>query len=393
MIRPILRTVSRFSAAVVLLALLLCAIEVWFRWDRVRLQVSQSESIHGLKDVVKPSSTTYLEVVPLLDIEMPIGVNEQTQLKTNEFGTRGEEIVVPKPKGTYRVVCLGGSSVFGLGIKEDETLPAQLQKLFDENGLGQVEIINAGCPGSGPLTNFLRLRQRLMALQPDLILFCTNPDDVSLDPEVRGGLTLDARGLPAFSTHPVLNESSRNELDLICREFATADWLIGKVAPFFGSSSGEGGSAPNLSGEAVPLTPYVAMWEFSRSMNSQMMISIIPNSWSLQSQIGSVRSRNPDSFERDLRTSFAGRGTQSTVVIHNPTQLFQKTGEQLYFSGQNGQLTPAGTLQYARSIANSMVKLNPEILQSGHPQNSPVQPVAPSTLRTSENSPYGRRLE
>ncbi len=394
MIRPLLRTVSRFFAAVVLLALILCAVEVWFRWDRVHSQVGKNGSIHSLSDVVKPNSTTYLDVVPLLEIEMPTGLSEQTMLKTNEYGTRGGDIVVPKPKGIFRVVCLGGSSVFGLGLEDGETLPGQLQKLFNENGLGQVEIINGGCPGSGPLTNFLRLRQRLMALQPDLVLFCTNPDDVNFDLQVRGGLTMDAQGVPAFSTHPAFDGRASDDLDLVCKEFATADWLVETVGPFLGASRDENQAVIPVLDEELSLTPYVMMWQFSRSIDSQMMISIIPNSWASESEIGSVRSRNADSFERDLHTLFADRGIQSTALIHNPSQLFQQTGEQQpYFHERNGQLTSTGTLQYARSIANAMVILNSEILQTAQPQNAPAQPDVSPSLRISENTSRDRSFD
>ncbi len=202
MIRSILRTFGRFLAAVVLFGLILCAVEVGFRWNRFdsTMKVSSSNSGELVHQIVKPSPTTFLEVTPLLETEMPVSLTEQTVLQTSEFGTRGKELTVPKPPGVFRVLCLGGSGLFGLGVREEETVTAQLHSLFAENGLKHVEFVNAGCPGSGPLTNYLRLRQRFLALQPDLVVLCLRPEELELDLDVRGGLTLDEQGNPVFAS-------------------------------------------------------------------------------------------------------------------------------------------------------------------------------------------------
>ncbi|QDT34887.1 SGNH/GDSL hydrolase family protein [Thalassoglobus polymorphus] len=384
MIRSLLRTFSRFLAAVVLFGLILCAVEVWFRWNRLDSVVNKAprNSEPLVSQVVKPSSTTFLEVTPLLKTEMPVSLTEQALLRTNEFGTRGEKIAIPKPPGVFRVLCLGGSGIFGMGVREEETLTGHLQLLFAETGLKHVEFVNAGCPGSGPLTNYLRLRQRFIALQPDLVVLCLRPEEVELDRDVRGGLTLDEHGNPAFASHPNLQAKESHELAALCEEFATADWVIGKAGPLFGLSN-TNASVPVSSDEPISLKPLVSMWSFTQSINADLMISIVPNAWDLEPQTGRAPSRNALAFDRDLHAYFADRGIDSLTLIHNSIQLFEQTGDRtLFFYEKNGHLTPTGNSLYARSLAKSIVDHVPEILQPEIPPTLPAPSLKSSPLNT-----------
>lgn len=388
MIRQILRTISRLIAAVVLLVLGLCAVEVWFRWERLNASAAHSTHSSSLSDVVQPHPTTFLAVSPLLDLEMPTGLTETTRLQTNEFGIRGGEILVPKPASVFRVICLGGSGIFGLGIREEETVPFQLEKLFHENGLGHVEFLNAACPGSGPLANLLRLRQHLMVLQPDLILFCVSPDDVAVDADVRGGLTLASDGSPACASHPFLEGTAINELDRLAQEFATVDLLIQKAGPYLGLKTNENRPETDDSEVAPDLTPFINIWELTQAMQCRFVISIVPNAWTIQPAVGQVQSRNASAFARDLQKVLAERSISTLSLIHNPIELFQQmkdapqADQQAIFREQNGQLTPYGISLYARSIAKSLVDFHPEILTKPQQPAAPPQPLPASPLDT-----------
>jgi lysophospholipase L1-like esterase len=86
----------------------------------------------------------------------------------NSHGFRGPEFETVKPRGVFRVVCLGESSTFGYHDRDDETYPFALGRLFAQEKL-RVEVINAGFPyyNSGSILSLLK--QEILNYDPDLI--------------------------------------------------------------------------------------------------------------------------------------------------------------------------------------------------------------------------------
>lgn len=101
--------------------------------------------------------------------------------RINSLGFRGPEVPVQKPAGTWRVVVLGDSVVFGQGVEEAETLPAQLQRWLRARSPQPVEVINAGVRGYN-LTHYrVLLEERVLGLSPDvLVLVITEINDFEL---------------------------------------------------------------------------------------------------------------------------------------------------------------------------------------------------------------------
>jgi lysophospholipase L1-like esterase len=91
----------------------------------------------------------------------------------NSQGFRGKEFSVEKPKDVYRIVCLGGSTTFGLG-EPDETMtyPAQLETVLNKMlpGKRRFEVINAGTPGWSSAESLINLHFRVLELSPDMII-------------------------------------------------------------------------------------------------------------------------------------------------------------------------------------------------------------------------------
>lgn len=88
----------------------------------------------------------------------------------NGLGLRGPEPTRPKPPGLRRVLVLGDSFTFGLGVDDDADLfPARLERALGDVG-PPVEVVNGGIPGS--LTgDWLALWRRVGAeLEPDAVL-------------------------------------------------------------------------------------------------------------------------------------------------------------------------------------------------------------------------------
>lgn len=102
------------------------------------------------------------------------------QISHNALGFRGPEIAVPKPEGTYRVVCLGGSSTYGHGPSSDETTwPARLQAhLRAERPHLNIEVVNAGCRGYSSFESLTNYAFRVSDLEPDHVIIYHTVNDM-----------------------------------------------------------------------------------------------------------------------------------------------------------------------------------------------------------------------
>ncbi len=88
----------------------------------------------------------------------------------NSLGFRGPEFHPGKPKGTFRIFCLGGSSTFGYRNSDGGTYPVQLEKILRQtSGDAGIEVINAGFPYYNSASVFALLREEVSRYDPDLI--------------------------------------------------------------------------------------------------------------------------------------------------------------------------------------------------------------------------------
>jgi lysophospholipase L1-like esterase len=97
------------------------------------------------------------------------------------FNARGQRVTnvrdvpVPKPDGTYRVMCEGGSTTFDLLAPDDAgTWPAQLGRLLGP----RADVVNAGFPGWTSLESLVSLETRDLDLAPDLVVVFSGVNDL-----------------------------------------------------------------------------------------------------------------------------------------------------------------------------------------------------------------------
>jgi hypothetical protein len=64
----------------------------------------------------------------------------------NSFGMRGSEV---NPAANLRLLLVGDSHAFGVGLNDDETLSAQLERQFQQKYGPNVVVANGGIPGYG----------------------------------------------------------------------------------------------------------------------------------------------------------------------------------------------------------------------------------------------------
>lgn len=71
---------------------------------------------------------------------------QRQPVRRNSLGLRGPELVVPRPEGLRRVLMLGDSFTFGLGVEDDGApFPALLDRRLRPRSIG---VVNGGIPGS-----------------------------------------------------------------------------------------------------------------------------------------------------------------------------------------------------------------------------------------------------
>jgi lysophospholipase L1-like esterase len=102
----------------------------------------------------------------------------------NALGFRGAEVASPKPQGRLRIVIVGDSVTFGLGMADDESFPAQLEHLLHERFPNRdLDVVNLGVPGYDTRQEVTLLKRNLARLDPDVVLvgFYTNdvPDVIA----------------------------------------------------------------------------------------------------------------------------------------------------------------------------------------------------------------------
>jgi len=101
-------------------------------------------------------------------------------ININSHGFRGEEITKEKPENTFRIFLVGGSTTFGaVGISDRHTISGYLQEEFDDKNLEfNVEVINAGVPGSFSLAEINLVKKKIIHFDPDLIIVYDGWNDI-----------------------------------------------------------------------------------------------------------------------------------------------------------------------------------------------------------------------
>ena len=88
----------------------------------------------------------------------------------NRLGLRGPDIEL-RQSGTIRVMCLGGSTTYGLGLPYADTYPKLLQETLDrEAGSGRFEVINAGFSAFKFKEIIALYEHEAASLEPDIIV-------------------------------------------------------------------------------------------------------------------------------------------------------------------------------------------------------------------------------
>lgn len=98
----------------------------------------------------------------------------------NSLGFRGDESEVPKPKGRFRIVALGGSGTYTIKVKDyKKSFTALMEReLKEKYSYENVEVINGGVGGYNSWESLINLQFRVLDLEPDLLVIYDAINDV-----------------------------------------------------------------------------------------------------------------------------------------------------------------------------------------------------------------------
>lgn len=91
--------------------------------------------------------------------------------ETNNFGFRNkEEVLVPKPPNSIRVIAYGGSTTFCYNLETDQAWPLRLQEELRKYAGPQSQVLNAGAIVWSIGQEIARAKRDLPVLKPDVVI-------------------------------------------------------------------------------------------------------------------------------------------------------------------------------------------------------------------------------
>lgn len=120
--------------------------------------------------------TLRLTIYDFKDYPKSAGPNSTYEIRTAEYShtvsTNNLNIrnraILPKAKDEYRILCLGDSFTFGVGVDDDETYPKALEALLKKKSKNYFVINGGGTAFAGDHYHFLL--KKGFALKPDLLI-------------------------------------------------------------------------------------------------------------------------------------------------------------------------------------------------------------------------------
>ncbi|MEK6257150.1 MAG: hypothetical protein AABP62_00905 [Planctomycetota bacterium] len=317
MFRAGLTFLRRLLCATILLVLIACGAEVAVRIGEVVQGRSICSTVPSTclidpTGLLVPSWTAHRELKPHATAKVACrDSRSQVEIRTNSHGLRGPEIVVPKPADLYRIVLLGDETILAPEMPEAEHCTRLLAGLLQQRTRVRVEVINAGLPGACPLTEYLLFKQRLLALQPDLVLLHFDWSDVSDDQQLRRRTRCDKEGTPLSCPHASLVATKRvaEPLDNLRQQFRLIDWGLTSASQQWKQKLAE----QNASTRDTTANPYAWLREERPDANVSVQQSFHPVadlarlSYSAHFQLAVVTSPKP--WQVSSRCS-AGKGTR-----------------------------------------------------------------------------------
>ncbi|HPF15445.1 MAG: hypothetical protein H6829_06145 [Planctomycetes bacterium] len=103
------------------------------------------------------------------------------RMHLNGLGFRGPVLPEPREPGVGRILTLGDSYNFGLGVEDDQTYPVQLERELNAAGGGQrFEVMDVSYPGWAPANEAAAYHQLARKFRPDVVVLGFTFNDLQL---------------------------------------------------------------------------------------------------------------------------------------------------------------------------------------------------------------------
>jgi lysophospholipase L1-like esterase len=146
---------------------------------------------------------------------------QRSVMHTNRYGLRGPDFPERPAAGEFRVVLLGASTIMGTyAASDDATSSGQRAKLLAPTRAG-ARVINAGVAGLTVEDQSTLLRRRLLAFEPDVLIWYPGLNDFSCHPRPPRGSAPVRWQMPSVPTWLIIP-------DLITKN---TGWLRGSGRP------------------------------------------------------------------------------------------------------------------------------------------------------------------
>jgi len=98
---------------------------------------------------------------------------------TNNVGFRGDSLAMPKPADETRIFLIGGSTAQCLYIDDSISLERVLQKSLKEKNSGRnIKVYSAAKSGDATAEHLAMLSQRIIHMQPDMVIVFSGINDL-----------------------------------------------------------------------------------------------------------------------------------------------------------------------------------------------------------------------
>lgn len=133
-----------------------------------------------------PEMARYLDT---LIIEEPIGYRNRPGLEgnffgvpvsINRFGMRDDDLPTQKAANEFRILLLGDSVAFGIGVTKDHMLSRQLQDMINKGHKSDINfsVLNMGVPSYNTEQELIQLKNTGLNFNPDLVLLLFSRNDI-----------------------------------------------------------------------------------------------------------------------------------------------------------------------------------------------------------------------
>lgn len=158
----------------------------------------------------------------------------------NRFGYRGKDFSMPKEPGALRIFVIGDSFAFGIGVKDDETIPALIEQKLRAKGYRNVEVVNAGISGSSTISHYVNLRDIHLRYGPDMVLLLFDFTDMVDDWRMERKIVYDRKGNIHYFDDSMVDGKRDWWLYLVSRS-AFCRWINNKIVRAVRKASQLGG--------------------------------------------------------------------------------------------------------------------------------------------------------